>query len=388
MKIAIVNPITRTPTKHVVPKIGSNRDAMIVKLAREMAALGHKVDLFVSELYKPEVDEDVGVTVIYLKTYFPGFPEIPFMPSLIARLRDKYDVVLTSEAFQWATLFAVLARLFSFKKRPRIYVWQELSVHQRMLRSLPSLFFHRIVLPVFGPGIDGFIPRGDRAARFLLEQGVRKEKVLPAISHGVDQTRFGNDLQTGDRTYFLSPSRLTSEKGVSTLLEALGRLRDEGVAVKLIIVGDGPEADEFMELATSLGVADQVEFIRHRVDHEVMRDLYNNAIATVIASRRDFMLFSIMESLVCGTPVIVSDAVDISENVACAGGGIVVPVDDSQSLASAMLELFRDKALRSKYSEQAGEVGRGFTNDHVAQALLKRLFEPVPQSHQASYSRD
>lgn len=388
MKIAIVNPITRTPTHHVVPKISSNRDAMIVKLAREMAAIGHEVDLFVSDLYKPEVDEDVGVTMIYLKTYFPGFPEIPFMPSLIARLRDKYDVVLTSEAFQWATLFAVLARLFSFKKRPRIYVWQELSVHQRMLRSFPSLFFHRIVLPVFGPGIDGFIPRGDRAARFLLEQGVRKEKVLPAISHGVDQARFGNDYQTGDKAYFLSPSRLTADKEVPTMLEALGRLRAEGVVVKLIIVGDGPDADEFMELAASLGVADQVEFMRHRVDHEVMRDLYNNAIATVIASRRDFMLFSIMESLVCGTPVIVSEAVDISENVARAGGGIVVPLNDSQSLASAMLELFRDKALRKKYSEQAGEAGRGFTNDHVAQALIRRFSEPVPQSHQTSYSRD
>jgi len=258
MKIAIINPITRTPTHHVVPKINSNRDAMIVKLAREMTALGHEVDLFVSDLYKPEVDEDVGVTVVYLKTYFGRLPEIPFMPSLITRLRDQYDVVLTSEAFQWATLFGVLARLFSFKKRPKLYVWQELSVHQRMLRSYPSLFFHRIVLPVFGPGIDGFIPRGERAARFLLEQGVRKEKVLPAISHGVDQARFGNDHRAGDKTYFLSPSRLTSEKGIPTLLEALGRLRDGGVAARLIIVGDGPDADKLIELATSLGVAEQV----------------------------------------------------------------------------------------------------------------------------------
>lgn len=388
MKIAIINPITRTPTNHVVPKIGSNRDAMIVKLTGEMAALGHEVDLFVSDLYKPDVDEDVGVTVIYLKTYFARFPEIPFMPSLITQLRGKYDVILTSEAFQWATLFAVVARLFSFHRRPRVYVWQELSVHQRMLRSFPSLFFHRIALPVFGPGIDGFIPRGERAARFLLAQGVRKEKMLPAISHGVDQTRFSNDHRSGDKTYFLSPSRLIIEKGIPTLLEALGRLRDEGVAVKLIIVGDGPDADELMKLATSLGVAAQVEFMRQRVDHHVMRDLYNNAIATVIASRRDFMLFSIMESLVCATPVIVSEAVDISENIARAGGGIVVPVDDSQSLASAMLELFRDKTLRSQYSEQAGEVGRGFTNDHVAQALIRRFSEPVPRSHQTSYSRD
>jgi len=381
MKIAIINPITRTPTNHVVPKIGSNRDAMIVKLAGEMAALGHEVDLFVSDLYRPEVDEDVGVTVVYLKTYFGRFPEIPFMPSLITRLRNQYDVVLTSEAFQWATLFAVLARLLSFERRPRIFVWQELSVHQRMLRTLPSLFFHRIVLPVFAPGIDGFIPRGERAARFLLAQGVRREKMLPAISHGVDQTRFSNDHRSGDKTYFLSPSRLIFEKGVPTLLEALGKLRNDGVVVKLIIVGDGPDADKLMELATSLGVVGQVEFMRQRVDHHVMRDLYNNAIATVIASRRDFMLFSIMESLVCGTPVIVSDAVDISENVARSGGGIVFPLNDSVSLAAAMLEMFKDKALRSKYSEQASELGGDFTNAHVAQELIKLFSGHIPLSH-------
>jgi glycosyltransferase involved in cell wall biosynthesis len=381
MKIAIINPITRTPTNHVVPKIGSNRDAMIVKLAGEMAALGHEVDLLVSDLYRPEVDEDVGVTVVYLKTYFGRFPEIPFMPSLITRLRNQYDVVLTSEAFQWATLFAVLARLLSFERRPRIFVWQELSVHQRMLRTLPSLFFHRIVLPVFAPGIDGFIPRGERAARFLLAQGVRREKMLPAISHGVDQTRFSNDHRSGDKTYFLSPSRLIFEKGVPTLLEALGKLRNDGVVVKLIIVGDGPDADKLMELATSLGVVGQVEFMRQRVDHHVMRDLYNNAIATVIASRRDFMLFSIMESLVCGTPVIVSDAVDISENVARSGGGIVFPLNDSVSLAAAMLEMFKDKALRSKYSEQASELGGDFTNAHVAQELIKLFSGHIPLSH-------
>lgn len=373
MKIAIVNPITRTPTNHVVPRITSNRDAMIVKLANELMAAGHEVDLYVSDLYRPVVEEDLGVPVTYLRTYVRGLPEIPFTPFLIARLRNKYDVVLTSEAFQWATLFAVLARWLSFGRKPRIYVWQELSVHQRMLRSLPSRIFHRMVLPVFTPGIHGFIPRGERAARFLLMQGVKKDKLLASVSHGVDQTRFFHAESAGRRTYFLSPSRLVEEKGIASLLGALARLKAQGVIAHLIIVGDGPDAGRFLEMAASLGVSDQTRFVRERIDHAAMRDLYANAIATIVASRRDFMLFSIMESLVCGTPVIVSEAVDISVNVGQSGGGMVVPVDDEQALASAMLEMVRDESCRAKLAAQAAELGKTFTNAQVARSLIARF---------------
>ena len=146
MRIAVVNLITRTPTKHKVPPIDSNKDAMIVKLALEIQAHGHEVVLYVSDLYKPMNNEDFGLEVVYLKTHFRWLPELPFVPSLIGQLRKNYDIILTSEAFQWATIFAVLAQLSSLKCKPKIFVWQELAIHQRALWRLPSIFFHQILL--------------------------------------------------------------------------------------------------------------------------------------------------------------------------------------------------------------------------------------------------
>ena len=164
MKIALVNLITRTPTRRVVPEIGSSAEAMIVKQALEFKSQGHYVVLYVSDLYQPGNEEDLGIRIVYLKTLLSGFPEIPLVPGLIAQLRNRYDFVVTSEAFQWATIFAVIARLTSWKRKPRIYVWQELSVHQRVLKKLPSMIFHQLVLRFcLDWQIAKYIPRGLRA---------------------------------------------------------------------------------------------------------------------------------------------------------------------------------------------------------------------------------
>ncbi|MDP3818094.1 MAG: glycosyltransferase family 4 protein [Methylotenera sp.] len=374
MKIAVINPITRTPTKHIVPQIDSNKDAMIVKLALEMQALGHEIVLFVSDLYKPVNEENLDLEVVYLKTYIRGMPEIPFAPSLIGRLRNQYDVVLTSEAFQWTTVFAVLARLLSWKRKPKIYVWQELSVHQRVLRRLPSIFFHRIILRFFLDWqIFRYVPRGMRAKHFLNQQGIKNNRFISCIPHGVDQRVFFHQTSTPPRKYILSPARLVADKGIDTLLRAFRVTRDEGIDVDLIIQGDGPDLALYENMAREMEIDKFVYFNRARVNHAGMRKLYSEAVFTVIASRRDFMLFSIMESLACETPVIVSDAVDISEEIAEYGGGLVFTCDDYVMLAKQMIDFLIDQSAATEIKKRVIQAASRYKNNNIAREFINEF---------------
>lgn len=376
MKIAIVNLITRTPTNRKVPAIGSNKDAMIVKLALELKALGHEVVLYVSDLYKPVEAEDLGFEVVYLKTYLTGLPEIPFVPSLVGHLRNRFDVVLTSETFQWATIFSVIARLLSFKQKPKIFIWHEISVHQRAFKQIPSKVFHRIVLKyLLDWQIDCYIPRGRRAEKFLLQQGIANEKLTKPISHGVDQHDFFHESVITNRDYIFSPSRLVADKDIPTLLKAFHTLRQHGVDVDLVIQGDGPDYIACKELAINLQIDQFVFFNRSRVYHDEMRKLYSNAQFTVIASKQDFMLFSVMESLICKTPVIVSDAIDIADEIAAYGGGLVFESGNHEMLFKQMIS-FWQKSNQSSLLTVTSEQEKKYKNSTVAIELMN-VFEAV-----------
>lgn len=378
MKIAIVNLITRTPTNHKVPVIESNKDAMIVKLAQELSGLNHEVDLYISDLYRPIKNEELGVNIIYLRTYMRGLPEIPFVPSLIGYLKNNYDVVLSSEAFQWATIFIAASRLLSRRKKFRAYIWQELSVHQRVLKKLPSKFFHRVILRFFlNWQIDKYIPRGSRACQFLISEGVNVSKVVSPVPHGVDSNIFYPDRTHKDKKYIFCPSRLVDDKGIDTVLKAFYQLLQAGLDINLIIQGDGPGYEKYKRIATSLDIIDVVYFNRKRADHHLMREFYSNAELSVIASRQDFMLFSVMESLVCGTPVVISDAIDISEEVSVHGGGEVFEYANEAMLFDTMLKLLTNKKNLSSARDAAISVKKIYTNKAVANALVRVFAEPV-----------
>lgn len=378
MKIAVVNLITRTPTNHKVPIIESNKDAMIVKLVSELCRLGHQVDLYISDLYKPHELEELGIKIIYLRTYMRGLPEIPFVPTLIGHLKNNYDVVLSSEAFQWATILIAISRLFSTRKKFRAYIWQELSVHQRVLKKLPSKLFHRVILRFFlDRQIDKYIPRGNRASQFLISEGVNASKVVSPVPHGVDSNIFYPEKKQKNKQYIFCPSRLVDDKGIDTVLKAFYQLIQAGLDMDLIIQGDGPDYEKYRHIAISLGIIDAVYFNRKRADHHLMRELYSNAELSVIASRQDFMLFSVMESLACGTPVVISDAIDISDEVSVHGGGEVFEYANAAMLFETMYKLLTNKTHLSSARDAAISVGERYTNKVVANALVRLFVEPV-----------
>ncbi len=371
MKIALINPITRTPTNHVVPEIVSNADAMVVKLVAEFKAQGHDVVLYVSDLYQPGRYEDLGIEIVYLKTLLRGMPEIPCVPGLVAELRNRCDIVIASEAFQWSTIFAVIARLTSWKRKPRIYVWQELSVHQRVLKRLPSIIFHKVILRFFLDWqIFKYIPRGLRAKRFLMNQGIAERRFAAPIPHGVDQKVFFHEPGKPHRPYVLTPARLVQDKGIDTLLKAFSVVRDAGIDVGLVIQGDGPDAAIHERLSKELGLGEVVQFNKQRVTHDDMRKLYSNAALTVVASRRDFMLFSVMESLACETPVMISDAIDIAEEIEEYGGGQVFRCDDDRMLAAKLIEFFSKPDVASAMKQEAIGVSGRYLNKSIAQQFI------------------
>jgi len=373
MKIAIVNLITRSPLAHgTIPTISSNKDAMVVKFAYSLAREGFNVDIFVSDAYKPVKEEHLDVNLLYLPTVWatilrPGL--LPFTPGLFLLLRNRYEVIITSEIFQLGTMLAVIAGIFSTKKKPKIIVWQEMSRYQRFFRRIPAIIYYRFFWRLFFKNyVWRYVPRGKLAYDFLLRQGIPRHLVSEPIPHGIDENIFFADPSVKRGNYFFSPCRHIFSKGVDVLLRGFAHARENSRTmsdVRLLIQGDGPLLEENKRLAEELGIIDYVEFATKHIDHVTMRKLYQSAIATVISSRFDLMIFSPMESLICGIPVIISSGVDIHYNFKDNKGGIIFPSENHLELARLLTRIANDNTYRQQLVQGALEKAPTYYNKSV-----------------------
>ncbi|HTL80891.1 MAG TPA: glycosyltransferase [Bacteroidia bacterium] len=181
---------------------------------------------------------------------------------------------------------------------------------------------------------------------------------------GIDVTEFA-PRKTGsffpDGTLvFGTVKSLEKVYGTDILIRAFAEAKKHiGEECGLLLVGGGSLENELMELAQKLGVNESVHFVG-RIDHtEVPR--YHNAIDIFMnLSRYESFGVSVLESMSCGKPVIVSDTGGLAEIVSNGVDGIKVPVEDIAKAAEAMIILAEDHELRKRM----GEMGRKKVIDH------------------------
>jgi glycosyltransferase involved in cell wall biosynthesis len=174
--------------------------------------------------------------------------------------------------------------------------------------------------------------------------------VLPSrirvVPYGVDVARFAappahKRTRRGLRLLFIG--QIGIRKGVRYLLEAVRRLKSNGV--ELTLVGAPAGSGRGLELYR--------DYFRHipHVPHSEIHRLFHDADVFVFPSLHEGSALATYEALACGLPVIttpnsgsvVRDGVD----------GFIVPIRDANALEEKISLLLRSDALREHMSENA-----------------------------------
>ena len=148
------------------------------------------------------------------------------------------------------------------------------------------------------------------------------------------------------QTRLLFVGRLVERKGVDVLLRAIASLTDLQ-ALRLVVVGDGPDMATLVALASELGVAGRVEFVG-RVSDERLRQEYALAsmfvLPAIVDARGDTEGLGVvlLEAMNSRIPVIASDAGGIVDIVEHEKTGLLVPPGDVFALAGAIRRLASD----------------------------------------------
>jgi glycosyltransferase involved in cell wall biosynthesis len=145
-----------------------------------------------------------------------------------------------------------------------------------------------------------------------------------------------------DPPTILCLGRVVGDKGFDVALAALARVRRDLPAARLVIAGDGPDRPELEAGARGLGLEEAVSFPGW-VPPDRVPDLINQATVVAIPSRcREAFCLVAVEAALMERPVVATQVGGLGEAVADGETGLLVPRDDVEALADALLSLLRD----------------------------------------------
>lgn len=197
------------------------------------------------------------------------------------------------------------------------------------------------------------------------------------IQSGVDRTRFSPEGVRADRRtdlpLIVCVGRLSAQKGQDVAIRALARLRHPTAVLRLVgAESHHGETERLRRLATSLGVAERVEWRGEAAD---TAPELRAADVVVAPSRWEGMSLVYLEAMACGAAMIVTD---VAGSEVVAGAGVVVPPDDPDSLSDAIDGLLDDAARRQQLGDAARERSRSYDLASMLRRNLELWAELVP----------
>lgn len=167
----------------------------------------------------------------------------------------------------------------------------------------------------------------------------------------------------------LLDTRLEPDNGVEQTLDAVATMKHR---VSIDIIGEGPSAQTYRELATTLGIDDRVRWHSGLTEAERVA-LCQQATALVVPSLREWVPAVAVQGLLCRTPVVAFDFGGVTDVVHHDRTGILVPPGDTRALTRALDALLS----RPDMGSNLGEAGRIYALATFAPESVARRFSGI-----------
>jgi glycosyltransferase involved in cell wall biosynthesis len=172
----------------------------------------------------------------------------------------------------------------------------------------------------------------------VVYNGVGDEHFTPPLEA---PARLRSELNLPSGPVIGTVARLSQEKGLDVLLRAVQLVRQQTGVVTFVIAGDGPEAANLRTQAAALEVLPSVRFLGPRTDIARLNRLFD---LFVLPSREEACSMALLEAMAAGRAVVATRVGGNAEVVEHGVSGLLVPANDPQALATAIVALLGDPA--------------------------------------------
>ncbi len=212
----------------------------------------------------------------------------------------------------------------------------------------------------------------------LEKNGVKKGVVV--LANAIDFegfNKFAKKKHETKRPRLIYFGRVSYEKNIEVIIQALKRLRESNKSVTLTITGSGPATDFLKSIAQGADVVNFVKFqpalggdalAKHVAEHDIF----------VTASTIETQGLTILEAMAAGLPCVGADYLGIKDSIRDGRNGFLFRPYDFEELASKLEKLLGSSSLRRKMGKNAVATARKFSVKRMAgeaEALYRRVIK-------------
>ena len=347
-------PVTASARTHVLQIVGNaivgGMENYVVRLVERLPRERFGVSVLAPfESTFTDQLRDAGADVFITKvTDEPSWQSIQLASSLI---QSRSVDVIQSHLPNAHVLAAIAGRLTG---RPVLA-----TVHGRAMTTLDmevqklagthlAVVCRHSYFQALGVGID------PRQVHFL-PNGVDTERFRPQrIRTGALRSRFAIAPETMLVGFI---GRLSAEKGPDLFLRMALSVRAQCPEAEFVLVGEGTMLKQLETFAKRFGIADAVHFAGNQDD---MPAVFNELDVVVSSSLSEAMPLAVMEAMASGVPVVACKVGGIPDLIEHGVTGWLAPESDYDELATRVVDLLEDDALRlaAGKAARARAVGR------------------------------
>lgn len=221
-----------------------------------------------------------------------------------------------------------------------------------------------------------------------LKSGTKKE--IGIIYNGVDIEHFkpvsqglaltGKAKPWTDSRFIITTgaSRVTHRKGLNYLIGAVAKLIPKYPNIQVRIMGEGNAQEELENLAKTLKIEKNVEFLG-RIPREETAPYYQEAGIFVLPSLNEGMSNAMLEALASGLPIISTDTGGADELIKEGINGYIVKFKDSADIAEKLEKLINSPELTGLMGIESRKIAETMSWGKVAgqyAGLYKKISYP------------
>ena len=234
------------------------------------------------------------------------------------------------------------------------------------------------------------------AHRIIVTSGAMKKEVrdhfglpmekLVTIPNATDLKRFevSVDRQSVRRKYLLPHEkmvlfvgRLTPQKGVKYLIQAVPLVLRHHSGAKFVVVGEGWLRDSLENLARSIGYLGKILFTGFLPEHALTEIMVSADVLVVPSIYEPFGIVA-LEGMAAGTPVVVTQTDGLAEIVKHGQTGLLVYPRNPESIAWGVEQILSNPSYAQRLVNNArGEVRKTYNWDVIAEKTIRVYEEAV-----------
>jgi glycosyltransferase involved in cell wall biosynthesis len=341
------------------PPLGGGAATATEAIARELAALDHKITILTAGFRDlPSQSDEDGVTIVrvtslrkradrssVLEMFTFIMSSLLFLPSVISKYRPDgliaFFSIPSGPIGAAARLFFRIPYVVSLRGGDVPGLTPEVTPLHRLLSPLRRYVLrHAIAVVANSSGLKKLSEKTDRGP-------------VQVIPNGVDTEFFYPSPQKSGRgpLRILFVGRFHAQKNVSCLLEQCAHLPRQ--SFELHLAGDGPLRHALENLANQLGLSEAIQW-HGWVSRADLRELYQRADCFVNPSFYEGLPNSVLEAMASGLAVIASRVPGNEDLVQHGETGLLFDLDAPSQLASHLRVLIDEPAL----APRMGDAGR------------------------------